>query len=150
MEIHQFQMISKRNFTMYFNKKSKKRHTKIQNQQIKSGDEIFTIQRKQSTLVTDLGDIETEETVQSVMVGDIKVDSISKIFGKCHDCGLLVTYLNKRICFCGKIVCTNCCEWWDEDNRPVCSNCYKVLKKKKFWSSFWHLILSPFIERREN
>jgi len=135
---------------MYFNKKDQKRHTKTQNQEIKSGDETFTIQRRQSTLISETGDIETEETVQSVMIGDIKVDSVSKIFGKCHDCGLLVTYLNKRICFCGKIVCTNCCEWWDEDNRPVCSECFKRLKKKKFWNTVWHLLTSPFIERREN
>lgn len=135
---------------MYFDEKKQKRYTKIQNQEIKSGNKIFTIQRKQSTLVSDAGDIETEETKQSVMIGDVKVDSISKIFGKCHDCGELVTSLFKRICFCGKIVCLECSEWWEDENRPVCTYCHKLLKKKKFWSSFWYLILSPFIERNEN
>jgi len=134
---------------MFFNNNNRKRNRNINRSEILSDNGSLGFQQEQSTEIFDNGDCETIINSQSYIIGGEKVNSERQIFGKCQDCDQFVTRLNRRICFCGKIICATCSEWWEDDKRPVCSDCYKILKKKKFWSSFWHLILSPFIERKD-
>jgi len=115
---------------------------------IESGNDILQISRKLETEVSETGDINTTETIQSVVIGNEKITSHLQIQGTCSKCNNWVTSNSIRYCFCGRILCVSCSKWWEdgEKGRPVCPQCYKKLRLSKFWGVLKSIFISPFIE----
>jgi hypothetical protein len=115
---------------------------------IKGGDKDLTLHREEVTQFFPDGSVETTETVISEIIGAERIYAPMQIVGKCEICQRLVTIKSARNCQCGLVLCVNCSKLWEggDDRRNVCPRCYKKLRRQRFF----RVLLSPFVEKREN
>ena len=116
---------------------------------IHNGEDSLRLIKEKGVFISGSGNVKTVDSADSVIIGGEKISSHTQIVGMCMTCSKYVTYFSKRTCFCGKIICTSCSKWWEIEQRPVCQTCYKILKSKKFWKTLIWILLSPFVERKE-
>jgi len=114
---------------------------------ILSEDGQLVLRNEQKTILTEHG-ILTEDTAFSLMIEGEHITDISQIAGKCRDCNRFVTATTKKYCFyCGKINCTECSSWDEENQRWVCPACRKALRRKKLIGAIFGF-LKPKTERK--
>jgi len=127
----------------------------IQQSNICSNSGQLTFLNKQQTNVSQAGDVETIETDNSKIIDGEKISHASQIIGQCQesDCGQYLTNRTFRYCSnvnCGKILCHNHARFHNKEENYFCKECYKSVRRKRFWIGLIRIILTPFVERVNN
>jgi len=111
--------------------------------------EVFTLLRKEITILTETGDFETTTCLESFILdtGE-KISSHLQIKGRCG-CGSFVTHKSARLCRCGILLCPTCAEYYEPTRIYACKKCYRKLKRKRLIFGIINLIVYPFVKKEE-
>lgn len=101
----------------------------------------------QITTIEANGNIETEETESLVLIDGETISDLKMIMGQCQEskCSKYLTQRTIRYChFCGKINCMVCSNWDDKEEKWLCKDCLKKLKRKRILRAIGRILLAPF------
>jgi hypothetical protein len=97
------------------------------------------------------GDFSTTQTFYSKILPDGWRVGPRHVVGVCKSCGNFVSIRALRYCRCGAVLCTSCSKLWEDnqERRYVCQDCYRSLRRKKILGFIGRLLISPFVQRKD-
>ena len=105
------------------------------------------------TEFSETGDLTTTESHHSLIVEGENISHPVDILGQCQeqDCGKFLTARTMITCYCCcEVRCPICAAFDDKTGVWLCADCYRILKRKRFWLALRRLIFFPFYRRRNS
>lgn len=118
---------------------------------IESDDGDIEFINLEKTELMNAGSIITTRINTERVINGQKINNPAQIKGSCSSCSVFLTRFTFRFCSCCfEILCPKCVVRDSKDDAIFCSDCFKKIRRKRFWSGLWNLFSSLFVERIED